>query len=77
MMLGEAAALVTVGLIVGIPAALGATRLLESQIFGIGLIDLPSIGMATGILMLTALIAGAVPAIRAGRTSPLASLRAE
>jgi predicted permease len=77
MMLGEALGLVVLGLVLGVPAAVGAARLLESQLFGIDGFDPPSVLLATAVLLVSALVAGAVPAIRAGRASPLESLRAE
>ena len=66
-----------IGVVLGVPAAIAGTRLLRSQLFGIQGFDPTSVAAAVGVLLLSALIAGAVPAIRAGRVSPLESLRAE
>jgi predicted permease len=77
MMLGEALWLVALGLVLGVPIALAATRLLRSQIYGIEVVDPPSLAAAVGVLLLSALVAGSVPALRAGRVSPLESLRSE
>ena len=39
MIVGEALALAVIGLIVGLPAGLAATRLIRDQIFGVGTLD--------------------------------------
>jgi predicted permease len=77
MMLGEALTLVALGVFVGVPAALTATRLIRTQIFGIEIVDPPSVALAVFVLLAAALIAGGIPAVRASRVSPLESLRAE
>ena len=76
-MLGEAGSLLLVGLVVGIPAALAATRLIRDQLFGIGVVDLPSIALAVAVLGGSALAAAAMPALRAARVAPLEALRSD
>ena len=77
MVLREAMALVTGGTLVGVPLALAATRLLRSQLFGIAPVDPPSIGAALGVLVLSAAVAGCLPAARAARVGAAEALRAE
>ena len=77
MVLREAMTLVVVGALVGVPLALAATRLLRSQLFGVGTVDAPSIVAALGVLLLSAAIAGYLPAARAARVGPTEALRAE
>jgi ABC-type antimicrobial peptide transport system permease subunit len=77
MVLGEAMALVAGGTVVGLPLAIGATRLLRNQLFGVGLVDLPSIIVALTVLAASAAIAGYLPATRAARVGPLEALRAD
>lgn len=77
MVLGEAMALVLGGTVVGIPLAIAATRLLRNQLFGVDVVDLPSIGVALGVLAASAAIAGYVPATRASRVGPLEALRTD
>jgi predicted permease len=77
MVLGEALTLVAGGAVVGVPLALAASRLLRSQLYGVGPIDLPSIAAALGVLLVSAAIAGYLPAARAARVGPLEALRVE
>ncbi|MGH7627235.1 MAG: ADOP family duplicated permease, partial [Gemmatimonadaceae bacterium] len=77
MVLREALLLVAVGALVGVPAALLATRLLRSQLFGIGLFDAPSVLLAVAVLGASAALAAWLPAARAARVSPLEALREE
>jgi len=75
LVLGEAMLLVVGGLSIGMPAALGAMRLLQHQLFEVGLLDWPSIVLSLVVLGASAAIAGYVPARRAARVGPLVALR--
>jgi predicted permease len=77
MILGDALRVVVVGLGVGIPAALAATRLLSSQLQGVRLADPIAVGAALTILLGCAVVAALIPAFRAANTPPLAALRQE
>ena len=77
MMMRETAGLVLLGMAIGIPAALLVGRLLRSQIFGIGLVDLPSMTIAAVVILVSAAVAGSVPARRAANTSPMTALSAD
>jgi predicted lysophospholipase L1 biosynthesis ABC-type transport system permease subunit len=71
--LGTAAAGVALGLL----AAAGAARILSTLLFGVPAGDLFALGGAAGLLLATALAANALPAWRASRIDPMATLRAE
>ncbi|HYC30662.1 MAG TPA: ADOP family duplicated permease, partial [Gemmatimonadales bacterium] len=77
MVLREAMTLVAGGTLVGVPLALGATRLLRSQLYGVESVDLPSIAAALAVLAISAAVAGYLPAARAARVGPIEALRAE
>ena len=66
-----------VGLLVGIGAALGTTRLLQSALYEVSPQE-PRVFIGTALLLLiTAAAACVLPAWRATRTDPIAALRAE
>jgi predicted permease len=77
MVVSEGALLCGIGLIVGIPAALATTRALTNLLYEVGSAD-PLTYIATSmILILTALAACLVPALRAARVDPMVALRCE
>ena len=73
--------LVTVGIGVGVPAALGAARVASSQIagllFGLAATDPLTIAAAACSLFFVATLAAYLPARRASRVDPMVALRAE
>jgi macrolide transport system ATP-binding/permease protein len=77
MVLGEAVGVAIIGVVIGIPAGLVATRLIRAQLFDVGSIDLPSLGIAIAVLMATAVVASYLPARRAAKVGPLEALRLE
>jgi predicted permease len=78
MILRDALRIVIVGLAIGIPAAFAATRLLRSQLHGVQPADPVAITGALTLLLLCAIAAALVPAIRASRrVAPLVALRQE
>jgi predicted permease len=77
MVLGEAVRVAIVGVVLGVPAGLAASRLIRAQLFGVGTIDVPSLGIAIAVLVTTAVVASYLPARRAARVGPLEALRLE
>jgi macrolide transport system ATP-binding/permease protein len=77
MMLREVVILAAVGLAISVPAALGASTLVESFLFGIKPNDPRSLAAAVLILLAAALVAGYVPARKASRIDPVIALRHE
>jgi predicted permease len=77
MVLGEGVRVSLLGVIIGVPAGLAATRLIRAQLFGVGSIDLLSLTIAIAVLMATAVVASYVPARRAAKAGPLEALRLE
>jgi ABC-type antimicrobial peptide transport system permease subunit len=58
-------------------AALGLSRLLTSLLFGVSALDPATYAAVTAVLGIVALGACLVPAFRAARVDPMATLRAE
>ncbi len=69
--------LVVGGIFVGVLASYAVTRFLASQIPGVSATDLATFAAVVGIVMLAGLTACLLPARRAARTDPLATLRHE
>src|SRR5262249_12790377 len=77
MVLKESLLMAAGGLVLGLPTALLAVRLLKSQLYEVPPIDPPSLVFAAGVLVLSALAAGYLPARRAARVAPLEAIRAD
>ncbi|MEO8663243.1 MAG: FtsX-like permease family protein, partial [Bryobacteraceae bacterium] len=77
MVMREVALILAVGLVFGIPLALSASRLAESQLFGVKSFDPIVVVSATSALALAAVLAGYIPARKATRIDPMVALRYE
>jgi predicted permease len=77
LILRAAMTLALFGLSLGIPLALGAGRLLNSQLYGVNPRNPVIVAIATIALALTAFFAALVPAFRASTISPADAVRAE
>ena len=77
MVMREVLRLVGIGVVIGVPAALALTRLVQSQLFGLKAHDPSTLAWATVGLIVIACIAGYVPAMRASRLDPMRALRYE
>jgi predicted permease len=77
VILRDTLALAAGGIMVGIPCALGAGRLIAGMLFGVSAGDLANIFSVSLVLVGVALVAAYVPAHRASRIDPMAALRTE
>ena len=65
------------GLAIGIPVAIFCVRYVKSQLYEITSVNVPVMAIAIGVLVLTAAIAGLIPARRAASIDPVRALRIE
>ena len=77
MVLREALILVAVGLCIGVPAALGSSRLLLTMLYALSGLDPLSMTVSVLLLLIVATFAGYIPARRATRVDPMVALRYE
>jgi ABC-type antimicrobial peptide transport system permease subunit len=77
MILRESLALVGFGVVLGLLAAYGGTRFIQSMLFGISPADPLTYGAVALLLIVVALLASLLPARRAAQVEPMAALRSE
>ena len=74
MILRETAAIIVAGLLVGSALAFVGTRTIARRLYGVAPQDPLTLTVATGVLLLVALIAAYLPARRASRVDPVTAL---
>jgi predicted permease len=66
---------VAIGLIIGLPLAVGAGRLISAQLYGVSIWDPVALALAASALAISAFFAALIPALRAASISPMNALR--
>jgi ABC-type antimicrobial peptide transport system permease subunit len=74
VLVGNGAKLAVIGVAAGLAIALAAGRFVESMLYGVRPRDPIAIGGAVLLLMLAALLAAFIPALRASRVDPALAL---
>jgi ABC-type antimicrobial peptide transport system permease subunit len=77
MILRESAWLAAAGVVAGLAAALGLTRLVKAMLYGVQPWDPVTLAGGVLLLMAVALMASWIPARRAARVQPMEALRHE
>jgi putative ABC transport system permease protein len=77
MVVGEGMRIVSVAVVIGLLGSFAATRLLRSQLFGVGPTDVLTFSVVTAILAGVAILACFLPARRASRVDPMVALRSD
>lgn len=77
LILGWVSRRVFAGLLLGLPLAVGAGRLISNQLYGISTWDPMALMIATSALATSAFVAGVIPSARAASISPMEALRME
>jgi len=68
---------VLAGLVLGLPLAVAAGRLISAQLYGVSFWDPFALAVAASALALSAFVAALIPATRAASISPMKALRTE
>jgi predicted permease len=68
---------VLIGLLLGVPLAVGAGRLISAQLYGVSSWDPLALSVAAGALAICSFFAALIPANRAASISPMTALRIE
>jgi putative ABC transport system permease protein len=77
LILREALYLTLIGIAIGVPLAIAASRIFANMLFGLSFVDPMTLSAALLLLILTGILAGLLPAFRAMRLEPMAALRHE
>ena len=77
LVIGEAARMAAVGVIVGIAAAVALTRRLQALLYETSAVDPVVFAGVSAVLIAICLLASWLPARRAGRIDPMGALRIE
>jgi ABC-type antimicrobial peptide transport system permease subunit len=77
LVMRESMTLVAVGVGIGLAAAIAASRLVTTLLFGLAATDVSTIVAATIVLIVVSALAGYLPARRAARVDPLVALHYE
>ena len=77
LVLGQGMRTIALGIVIGLGGAFAATRLIRTQLFGVGPTDPATFLWVPVILAGVAMVACYVPARRASRVDPVVALRAE
>jgi predicted permease len=77
LILRESVVLCAFGIVLGIPCAIAATRLITHMLFGVAPRDPFTFAVAAATLLAVAVVAGYWPARRAAKIDPMAALRSE
>jgi hypothetical protein len=74
---GDGLRLAAIGAALGLGGAVAATRLIQSMLYGVSRFDAISFPLAATAVLVTSLIARALPMVRATGIDPSVTLRAE
>jgi ABC-type antimicrobial peptide transport system permease subunit len=77
LVIGQGARMALIGVAIGVSAALGLTRLMANQLFGVSPHDPLTFAGVAMLLIIVAVAACYVPARRAMRVDPMIALRYE
>jgi len=77
LLMGESMILVVAGVVIGLAATVGASRLVASLLFGLAATDIATLVVAVALMLVVSAFAGYLPARRASRVDPMVALHYE
>jgi len=77
MMIASGARLGLIGIAAGVAVSLATTRILNGLLFGVERVDAVTYASVIVLMLVAALLACTIPAMRAARVNPLSAIRAE
>jgi ABC-type antimicrobial peptide transport system permease subunit len=77
MMIASGARLGLIGIAAGVAVALTTSRILNGLLFGVERTDMVTYASVIALMLVAALLACRIPAMRAARVNPLSAIRAE
>jgi ABC-type antimicrobial peptide transport system permease subunit len=77
MMIASGARLGLIGIAAGVAVSLATSRILNGLLFGVERTDAVTYASVIVLMLVAALLACAIPAMRAARVNPLSAIRAE
>jgi predicted permease len=77
LVLKEGTIVAVVGAVIGLGGAYLVGRAMQSTLYGVGAMDAIAVGTTAALLLIVALLACLVPALRASRVEPMTALRDE
>jgi putative ABC transport system permease protein len=77
LVMRQGLALAAIGIGLGVLGGLGLTRLLQSQLYEVQATDPSIFAAAAGLMLVVAVSANLLPALRATRVNPIETLRQE
>ena len=77
MFVWQGARVALLGVVVGVLAAVGLTRYIQTLLFGVERLDVTAFAGMSAVMLAVALLASYIPARRASRVDPVIALRGE
>jgi ABC-type antimicrobial peptide transport system permease subunit len=77
MFIWQGTRVVLLGVLVGVPVAVGMTTYVQTLLYGVERLDLTAFAGMSAVMLAVALVASYIPARRASRVDPLVALRGE
>ena len=75
LVMREGTIVAVIGAFIGLGGAYLVGRAMQSTLYGVGAMDKVAVGLTAGLLLVVALVACLIPALRASRVEPMVALR--